>query len=336
MQLPKRLAFEFWPNWLLYLPVFVSLPYWLLRYRQLGIISLANPGFYFGGIKNENKLAILRKLPVSYIPKTVAIQSATPLHEAMHKMHEAQINFPCIIKPQYGERGTGVEKLSNAKELQAYLNAAQEQLMLQAFIDYPEELGVLCYQTSEGHWKISSMVRKEFLQVVGNGKDTLQTLISKHLRAQTRVDYLFNKFANQLKVVLPEGEVFLLEPIGNHCRGTSFRDAQFLITPALTLVFENLCKQIEGFYIGRFDIKVPSLQALQNGEKIVVLELNGITSEPAHIYEPGRGFVKGWKDLWLHWHRVFELGEANRKKGLKVPRVFNLFEQLKNKEPYHE
>ena len=47
-----------------------------------------------------------------------------------------------------------------------------------------------------------------------------------------------------------------------------------LITPKLEYIINNISKNIPGFYIGRYDIRVRDIEDLKNG-KIYILELNG-------------------------------------------------------------
>jgi hypothetical protein len=63
-----------------------------------------------------------------------------------------------------------------------------------------------------------------------------------------------------------KGTTQLLEPIGNHCRGTIFRDKGDLISDPLCEVFDTISKSIEGFYYGRFDLRVRSMEDLIKGE----------------------------------------------------------------------
>jgi phosphomannomutase len=62
--------------------------------------------------------------------------------------------------------------------------------------------------------------------------------------------------------VLSLGENRLLEPIGNHCRGTKFVNANHLINNQLDEVFSKISEGFEGFYYGRFDMKVESIDDL--------------------------------------------------------------------------
>lgn len=324
----KRLSFEFWPTWLLYLPVVLAGPYWWFKYKSFSVATLANPGFYFGGIKNDNKFTILEPIPSRFKPKTIGIAKNAKFTDVLAEMELQQIFFPCIIKPQYGERGKGVEKLDSLHALNQYLKQSKEPIMIQEFIDWPEEFGVMWYQIPGEGYGISSIIRKSFLTLKGDGASTVKELIEKEWRIQNRLDYLFEKHAHILTKVPNKGETILLEPIGNHCRGTVFEDINHLLTADVLATFKSLADHIPGFNIGRFDVKSSSLEDFLKGKNISVLEVNGITSEPAHIYHPGRGALKGWRDLLAHWNLVFKIGAINRATGLKPPGLFSVLKQM--------
>ena len=162
-----------------------------------------------------------------------------------------------------------------------------------------------------GKGQITSVVMKEFLTVTGDGKATLEELITQHIRAAGRLDYLRNKYKSCLDKVLPPGEPMQLEPIGNHNRGTRFLNANHLINAQLVNVFDHLGKSIPDYYYGRFDLRVPSLDDLYLGKNIKIMELNGVNSEPAHIYDPGMGIGQAYRALFQHAKTIWQIANYN-------------------------
>ena len=75
--------------------------------------------------------------------------------------------------------------------------------------------------------------------------------------------------------------------------------------------FDKIQSQLPDCYFYRLDLKTPSVSDLQNGENIKILELNGVGSEPAHIYDPNYPLLKIWRDTWLLWAKMYEISEAN-------------------------
>jgi hypothetical protein len=47
----------------------------------------------------------------------------------------------------------------------------------------------------------------------------------------------------------------------------------------------------------------------------VVIELNGVNSEPCHIFQPGRSVFLAWRDLFQHWKRIAEISISNHANG---------------------
>jgi hypothetical protein len=64
---------------------------------------------------------------------------------------------------------------------------------------------------------------------------------------------------------------------------------------------------------------VPSVEALSRGEGLQVIEVNGVTSEPTHIYDPRHGIGYGWRVLIAHWAMAFQIGADNIARGVAEP-----------------
>lgn len=313
----RLVKWEFLPFWLFYIPVYFYW-FWLsLRARSLVFFSAANPGMEMGGFCAYSKYNILKKINARLIPKTLFINAhiQSP-QEIISFIRQSHIEFPLIIKPDMGERGRGVEKIPDKHTLLNYLAANPYKLLIQEYVDYPLELGIMYHRLpgqTKGH--ITSVVQKEFLAVRGDGKSTLLELCKKSKRARYHLAMLAKLYENDLQKVLPEDEVMELVSIGNHCRGTTFLNANHLITPALQDVFDKISYQIDGFYFGRYDVRVPDLDDLYAGKNIKILELNGANSEPAHIYDPDMSIIKAYRHLFRHWRNLFDVSIRNHQQG---------------------
>ena len=150
----------------------------------------------------------------------------------------------------------------------------------------------------------------------GDGKSTLRELIEQNLRAFYRKDYLFQRFKNELNLVLQKDEKLLVEPIGNHSRGTTFLDGSSLKTSKLEKTIDQIAKKIDGFYYGRIDLKAKSLEDFQNGN-FVILEINGANSEATHIYDPSYNLLKAYKEVLKHLNYQYKIAIQNNKNGIK-------------------
>lgn len=48
--------------------------------------------------------------------------------------------------------------------------------------------------------------------------------------------------------------------VGNHVKGVTFRDMSHLITSDLEKEIDTISQHIDGFYVGRYDIKADSIE----------------------------------------------------------------------------
>lgn len=306
---------EYWPFEVVYLPVF---GYWLwlsLKARSLFFFSAANPSIATGGMLGESKFQILEKIDDSIKPKTLLVEVPSGFQEVLADIRTKGIHFPMIAKPDVGERGWKVEKIHTETELRSYHRAMRINYLIQAYVDEPVEIGLFYYRfPGKKQGVISSIVRKEFLTLTGDGQSTIQNLIAGNERARLQYDVLTQRYPERMGEVLAAGEETALVPIGNHCRGTKFLNGNHLITPQLQQVFDHISQSIDGFYYGRYDIRCQSLEDLYAG-KIKILELNGAGAEPAHIYDPGFSFWEAYRVLFRHWRVLYQISRANHRSG---------------------
>ncbi|MEM1136908.1 MAG: hypothetical protein AAGI07_13805 [Bacteroidota bacterium] len=309
--------FEYWPYGVFYIPLYFYGFYLAFKSRSLMYFSATNPGMKYGGVMGESKIKVLEKISAKFLPKTVFVQRDASFMDVIYELNLKAINFPVIAKPNIGERGKGVEKIESDSALKAYLQLHKEDIIIQEFIEYPLEIGVLYYRYphhSTGH--ISSVVLKEFLEIKGDGKSTLAELIQAKSRAKGRHAYLKEKYINDMDDIVVKDQSIMLEPIGNHCRGTKFLNGNHLINDKLKKVFDQISREIEGYYYGRFDLKVKSLEDLYEGKNIRIMELNGVSSEPAHIYDPKMKLWHAYRDLLQHALTIQKISAANHKLGV--------------------
>lgn len=312
----KIFNYEYWPWWVFYLPM---APYWLYlsaKTRSLTFFTAVNPGIEAGGFYGESKIDILKNINPQYLPKTVFIDKIQDFEKAIKQLEINQLAFPLIAKPNIGERGTNVAKIESLEQLKAYHLQTPEDYIIQEFITYPIEFGVLFSRLpNQSRGKVSSLTMKEFLTITGDGKSTIRELIEQSTRARFQLEVLEAKLGEGINEILPKDEKRLLEPIGNHCRGTKFVNANQLINEKLDVVFSKIAESFEGFYYGRFDMKVASIEDLYRGENIRIMELNGVSSDPGHIYDPNYRLWQAYRDLRWHWKRSAEISIQNQKRG---------------------
>lgn len=316
----KAHNWEYWPWQLFYIPIFFYYVWLVIKSRSLFFFFNSNPGIESGGLLVESKKKILDLLPAPLIPKTAYFEYPASFDEVIESMNTKSICFPCIIKPDYGERGWKVEKIEDTNELKGYLKNLRMDFLIQEFIDYPLELGVFYFRMpEEANGKISSIVIKELLFVVGNGKSSVKELILENPRAALHFNEIEKRHPDLMNLIPLKGEKIELVPIGNHSRGTTFLDGCHLINPELNRVFNNISLKIKGFNYGRFDIRCKNIDDLKMNKNFKILELNGAKSEPAHIYQPGYSLVSAYRTIFYHWNILYQISIANKKLGIAFP-----------------
>lgn len=312
----KLRSWEYWPFGILQGP---ALLYWLLlaiRTRSLFYFSASNPGILSGGMMGESKSDVLGLVPSEVKPTTILIKLPATVESVVKQLFENGLSFPVIFKPDVGERGWMVRKINNETDVASYLGEIKINFIAQEFVNVPLEFGVFyVHFPDKPQGKVTSITMKRFLSVTGNGKSTLEELILQLDRAKLQWDVLAERYKDELDVVLPKGESKELVSIGNHCLGTTFLNANHLITPKLNESFNKISAQIKGFHFGRYDLRCASLQDLENGN-VKIVELNGCGAEPAHIYHPGASFWKALATLFAHVHNMYRISVINHSIGV--------------------
>jgi len=310
----KLRSWEYWPFGILQGPVFL---YWLLlaiRARSIFFFSASNPGILSGGMLGESKSDVLKLVPAGVKPETILIKLPATVSSVLKQLSEHGLSFPLIFKPDLGERGWMVRRIDKEKDIEQYLKEVRIDFIVQPLVDLPLEFGVFYARYPDrAEGRVTSITMKKFLSVTGNGKSTLRDLILNLDRAKLQWDLLKNKPG--LDEVLPEGQSRELVSIGNHCLGTTFLNANHLITPKLNESFDRISRQIPGFYFGRFDLRCSSLEDLEAG-RVMIVELNGCGAEPAHIYHPGSSFWKAMGTLFGHVHNMYRISAINHSMGV--------------------
>ena len=315
--LVKLLNYEYWPWWAVYLPVLPYMLYQAWRCGSITYFTAVNPFIEMSGFFGESKAKMLDSVPDQYKPKTLIFENNN-IENIVQCLHKQTIGFPLIAKPDVGERGTNVAKIADEVELKDYLNQNQSAVIIQEYIDFEIELGVFYYRLpSQPKGQITSMTLKEFLTVTGNGHSSIEALMQQSDRARFQIAATRLRLGDAaMNEILTKNQKRLLEPIGNHCRGTRFIDVNHKITPELNAVFDTIATQIEGFYYGRFDLKVKSWEDLYAGQNIKIVELNGVAAEPAHIYDSDHKLFEAYRQVAKHWRIMADIAIEQNQRGV--------------------
>ena len=319
---------EFWPTWLFYLPVLGWVLWLAARHRSLTVFTAANPGFPDGGFVGESKSDILGAIgDPSRVARTVVEEGGRGDPGRAAEVAEAVGGLPVAVKPDVGERGAGVSIARNGPELAARLAEKGRKLIVQEYVP-GEELGVFYYRIpGEPRGCIFGITEKRQPAVTGDGQRSIADLIldDARLRCQRRI------FARQLGAAVDRvpapGERVVLEERGNHSYGSEFRDGSHLETPALAIAIDEVSQGIDGFFIGRYDIRGRSVTDLQAGH-FKVIELNGVSSEATNLYDPRNSLGAAYAILFRQWALAFRIGAANRARGEKPTALRKLLRAL--------
>lgn len=292
--------YEYWPVWLFFLPgIFIFWPLLAIKARALLYFTAANPGIPLGGFFGEEKYDIIKDISKEYLPQTVLV-SKDNKDQLSSIVNNKGFNYPIVVKPNIGERGKDVVIAKNEEELLEHASGFTEDIILQEYITFKEEYGVIFYKLPNGKGKgITSIVKKGFLSVIGDGVSTVKQLLGQFERGRLYLELLELEEPKKLKIIPQNNEHFIVQPIGNHCKGTAFLNYNKLITNEMIEAFDKISSTMKGFYYGRFDLRCTSDEDLQKGKNIRIIEVNGTTSEPGHIYDlSNMNIWKAYRDIW--------------------------------------
>lgn len=308
---------EYWPWYLIYLPVLPGLLIHALRSRSLVFFSNVNPAIDMGGFFGERKSEIYALLPEGSYPTTLLIAQGSAQADVASRMRDVALHFPLIAKPDIGERGEGVQRVGDERALQAVLAEQCEPLLLQALVPWTHEYGLMFLRDpASGRTTLLSITGKAFLTVQGDGSSSVEVLLRATYRGRKQVERLRGYKRELLESVPMSGECVLVEPVGNHCRGTIFLDRWDLMAPELERALDVLMARTTGIHYGRLDVRTENEQALREG-KFTILELNGVSSEPGHIYDPSLSIFACWRELLRHVKHLPELSRAMSAEGAR-------------------
>jgi len=327
VRIQKLWRWEFWPLWLFQPPVLAYVCWLALRHKGLSTITAVNPGMEAGGFVDESKIDIIRKLPEQWVLPTALVHSADELREEMARRGWA---FPLILKPNAGQRGYGLRKVNSDAQLDEYFAAHPKDVLAQTYHPGPFEAGVFYVrEPGQDAGRIFSLTDKQFPVLVGDGEHTIEQLVYRHRRYAMQWPLFLRRHGDQRDRILAPGERFALATSGNHCQGTKFMDGSHLVTPELTARFDAIAKQFDGFCFGRFDVRYEDTDAFKRGERFRIIELNGVTSEATHIYDPRNTLLSAYRTLFEQWRIAFRIGLANRNRGAAVTPVYALWKMTR-------
>jgi RimK-like ATP-grasp domain len=308
---------EYWNAHIYTVPIIFYGTYLAARARSPLFFTAANPAIPTGGMVGESKADISSWIPPHYRPKNALIQLSDSMEAIQTIIEKAGMQFPLVLKPVVGCRGLMVEKVNTLEEANEHILRFPTNFLIEEFIDYPVEAAVLYWKNPEtGKSGIQSVAGKAFLTVIGDGRQAVECLLKQNPRGILQIERLQKEKPELLKYIPQSGEKVLVEHIGNHCRGTKFLNYNHLITPDMVAAFDKIQADLPGCYVFRLDLKTPSVSDLQAGRNIKILEINGVGSDPAHIYDPNIPFFEIWAAYIRLWKKIYEISTALHRLGV--------------------
>jgi len=279
---------------------------------------------HLGGLIGESKYETLADLASAH-PGFVAQTLLAPYESVVQQQDsvraifaEGRMNFPCVFKPDVGQRGDGFKVIRSAEDAKSYVSRFRRTLLVQEYVPGPAEAGIFYYRLpGESRGRIFSITRKIFPVVTGDGTQTLEQLIRGDARASIIANVYLRRFKERTEYVPKGGESVRLVEAGNHCQGAIFLEGADLATAKLEDRIEDISSSAKGFFAGRYDVRYESDDALRKGLGFTIIELNGASSEATNVYDPQNSLCSAYRTLFRQWEIVFEIGDRNRKGGLK-------------------
>ncbi|MFT5733510.1 MAG: pimeloyl-ACP methyl ester carboxylesterase/membrane protein DedA with SNARE-associated domain [Planctomycetota bacterium] len=318
---------EFWPPYITYLPLIPYLAWLSIKHRSAFAFAASNPAMPMGGLIGESKAEILEGLGRDHtaVPAFLLLRAddtpETRASAAEDFMTRTMLSFPVILKPNEGQRGSGVALVGTMADLLERAGALDHDAILQARLD-GEEFGVF-YTRSPGEpsGSIFGITVKVLPEVIGDGKHTMEELLLDDARACALHATYMKELGPRSDEIPNPGAARRLVHVGTHSRGAIFLDGAHLITPELEAAVDGLSRGYEGFYFGRYDLMAPSAEHLARAEGLGVIELNGVTSEATNLYDPKHSMIASYGILFAQWKLAYSIGAKNAALGCRTATV---------------
>ncbi|MEC5216479.1 hypothetical protein RCH09_001431 [Actimicrobium sp. GrIS 1.19] len=314
------------PKWLICVPLAVQWVWLALRYRSATLPSAVNPAITSGGLVGEGKLEYFRGMGALARAATAPHCALPTTHERsddelQQVLRDAGLTFPLIAKPDLGLCGHGVRRVDDLAGLRSYVAAfpRDEVVVLQTYLAQEGEAGIFYArdpETEQG--SLIGLALRYFPRVTGDGIHSIAALIAADPRALRLQAAAQHDCSSVDAARIPAaGEVVRLATIGSTRVGGLYRNGAACITPQLRAAVDAIARDMPQFYAGRFDVRFDSLAALAEGRGFTIIEINGAGAEAIEAWDPQIGLVAGLRMVFAKQRRLFEIGAAQRRRGVR-------------------
>lgn len=320
LQVPRaRTFFESLPSGLSYAPIVLGYFWNALCFRSLSAPLAANPGIENAGICGESKSRILQAFPprfAEHLPRFIAFTVPEDLAslDVLNLVAQAELAFPIVAKPDIGYMSRGVELIADADALTEYLERfpQNQTVILQAYVPWPAEAGVFYARPPSRERAVVRVAMTYFPFVIGDGRRTTRELVECDPRFAPHLE----DFAGEALDFVPgAGQVTRLKLSGSTRDGSIHTEFTLPADAPLIARIDEICRALPEFWIGRFDVKFESVAELLAG-RFQILELNGASGEDLTAWDPARGAAHAYRTLFRQMRWIFEIGLANRRRGV--------------------
>ncbi len=307
-----------WESWdwrIKYIPI---VPVWAwncVRAGSFWFFTPSNPKLAFGGFEGVSKMSIYEHLPPGTYPKSRLVKAGQDFSEVQRLISD-HYTYPFVVKPDVGRMGFMFRIIRWPEDLKAYHEFMPVDYIIQELIEYPLEVSVFYYRfPHEQSGTITGFIRKEFLEITGDGHSTVEQLMAASPRVCFRLDEMRAKHADKLDLVLHNDETFCLSYALNLSRGCSLISLENEKDESLLRVFDELSSYSDTLFYGRYDIKCASIEDLKAGKNFSIIEYNGCGAEPHHVYGNGNTFAQACLILGRHWNILYKVARSNYHRG---------------------
>ena len=182
--------------------------YWMFKYKGLFTFTAANPGIEDGGLINESKISILEKLMAGgdeAIPYFISLRVDRDRDSWRKDIEQALSNgdltFPCVLKPDAGQRGTGVVVVEDEATLWRQIKQSKKIICFRLIAQVRRLVCFIIDTQTKKKGKLFSITLKTLPSVTGDGESSIRDLILKDENHVCLSEYLFSILKDRLKEV---------------------------------------------------------------------------------------------------------------------------------------
>jgi membrane protein DedA with SNARE-associated domain/pimeloyl-ACP methyl ester carboxylesterase len=319
MRVTRLLRTDLWPAGIRLLPLRLVLILPAILRGRVTAACAANPGFgRLGGAVGDAKGDLLE--PFAADPRTCAFARLEPGAPALEVAlaFAASHGYPLALKPELGQGGAGLLRVSDEASLRAALGEEplSEGWLLQPWLPGREFEVVWRRDPGTPRGELVAVVEKCAVEVVGDGRRSLEALIWDNPFTVARADLYQRIHYRSLMRVPVAGEVVRVDVSGSWEHGSRPRRRPHLETEALRLALDGYCRLYPGLHHARLDLRADSHADLAQG-RFRVTEVEGAGAVSSLIRDRHAPLLEEVPLTWRQLAAQFAAGHANLDHGLR-------------------